>query len=451
MFAPSFRKNQGYSTTTSANDYRHWRRQPEETAAQQFTNVQIEFPKTAMAGKQESRFLEQRSQEVVQASHDILNTFAKWAKTLPLDELLNNFNCFFITHDPVAVPASLHRPVYQLLTYDGAAEFIYLVNRCAFMVVKVSLRQKKTRYIQQLISLFRDRLRLPRDASYAAQNFRTWVERYMTSHEYRVLELFSPVLHPQQKNWCDRYRKITLLAETFASETVIEQRQACQYLYKSLKHHYKFQLVIYLTKGSRSTPERKVLVNPTLIHDSTLHLLHKVVLKHHRSYPQMAEVFIAKHEQDSYLEFKRALVSHLVNATGGDRRLKWLPNKLGQHLELFDADKNDVTLGRHLVTKTCNEIISYLLNPNSFADPTHPFTLLMIQRDFLSLSVILLKLVLMSPHSYSPLILALDNLMQAYRHKPKAECEWLTGLLETMQVILTLAVKEDQYYASAAA
>ena len=147
-----------------------------------------------------------------------------------------------------------------------------------------------------------------------------------------------------------------------------------------------------------------------------------------------------------YGDFKKALVDYLLTSIGGDRRLKWLPEKLEQHLAELYSEKNGVSVGHHLITKTCNEIIQYLLNPESFADPTHPFTLLMIQREFLSLSIILLKLVLISPRSYGQLIMSLNELMDQHRHKSHDECEWLTGLLETMQVILTLGVNESQYY-----
>ena len=103
-------------------------------------------------------------------------------------------------------------------------------------------------------------------------------------------------------------------------------------------------------------------------------------------------------------------------------------------------------MGHHLITKTCDEIIQYLLNPESFADPTHPFTLMMIQREFLSLGIILLKLVLVSPRSYGQLISSLNELIYQHRNKSQEDCEWLTGLLETVQVILTLGVQESQYY-----
>lgn len=203
---------------------------------------------------------------------------------------------------------------------------------------------------------------------------------------------------------------------------------------------------MFLSKGCDGAQHDEKAHNPTLIHTSTLKLIQKVVIKRDQGYTQMAEGFLSLHEHDSYSDFKRALAKYLLTSIGGDRRLKWLPKKLEQHLTELYSEKNSVTVGHHLITKTCDEIISYLLNPESFADPTHPFTLLMIQREFLSLSIILLKLVLISPRSYGQLMSSLNDLIQHNSHKEKAECEWLVGLLETMQVILTLVVNEGQYY-----
>ena len=147
MFASSFRKNKTQSSTPFSNFYQGWRKRPEQTAGQRFTDLQIEFPKTAMAGNLEQE--DERPEEIVEASHEILNTFAQWTKTLSLDELLARFDIFFINHDPVQVPAELNPHIYQLLTYNCTAEFIYLINRCSFSVVNLCLRQKKTKYIKK--------------------------------------------------------------------------------------------------------------------------------------------------------------------------------------------------------------------------------------------------------------------------------------------------------------
>ncbi|AFY37576.1 hypothetical protein Lepto7376_1219 [[Leptolyngbya] sp. PCC 7376] len=447
MFAPTFRKNKTQRSIFSPERSLGWRRRQEQTSAQQFTDMQIGFPKTA--GRVVPVEEEELPDEVAEAIRDILNFFVKLSKTSSISSLLENFELFFIDHDPNSIPQNLNHSIYQLLVYNCTSDFIYLLNRCSFLIVNSCLKQKKTKHIEKLIDLFQNPSTLPSNASLATRKFRDWVDSYKSSRQYKILELFSPAAKVGNKTWHDRYIRLTLLAQTFDVETPIEQRQACQFLYQFLKNRYKFQLVMYLTKGCDEAPAKAKVSNPTLIHPSTLKLIQKIVVKRGQGYPQMAEEFMEQHEQGIYADFKKALVEHLLTSIGGDRRLKWLPKKMEQHLDTIYPEKSSVTVGHHLITKTCDETICYLLNPESFVDPTHPFTLMMIQREFLSLSIILLKLVLISPRSYGQLIQSLNDLMQHYRHKSQDECEWLTGLLETVQVILTLGVNEAQYYSFA--
>ncbi|OKH17410.1 hypothetical protein [[Limnothrix rosea] IAM M-220] len=446
MFAPSFRKRKVQLPNTSSDKVLAWHRRPEQTSPQQFTEMQIGYPKATFEGQAAAIEQNERPDEIIEASEEILNFFVELSRTASISSLLEQFDIFFINHDPSGIPAQLNHAIYQLLVYNCTADFIYLLNRCAFLIVNTCFLQKKIKYVEKLMGLFQGRSPLASNAALSTRKFRDWVESYMDSRQYKVLALFSPAVKLQKKTWHDRYVTLTLLAQTFDAEVSIEQRQACQWLYQFLKSRYKFQLVMFLAKGCDAAPNEEKVRNPTFIHPATLKLIQKVVVKRNQGYPQMAEDFLALHEHDIYGDFKQALVKYLLISIGGDRRLKWLPQKLEQHLAELHPEKNSVTVGHHLITKTCDEIIRYLLNPESFADPTHPFTLLMIQREFLSLGIILLKLVLVSPRSYGQLVISLNELMQHYHHKSKAECEWLTGLLETVQVILTLAVNEGQYY-----
>jgi hypothetical protein len=175
------------------------------------------------------------------------------------------------------------------------------------------------------------------------------------------------------------------------------------------------------------------------------------VLKKGNSYQAMADSFLAETGKATYGEFKEQLSAHLLLSITGDRRLKWLPEKISKFLVTRYPGKDEIIVGHHLVTKTCDELIAYLLDAENLQDPTHPFTLLMIEQEFLSLSILLLKLVLISPRSYGQLMQSLNELIRHFSPKPQEECEWLISFLETMQVILTLAVQESQYYSFAPA
>jgi hypothetical protein len=421
------------------------------TKMQGATAVQIGRPINTIPHPKFAAEVDDTPKEIIEASETILTFFIAQSKNVSTNTFLKSFEDYFIYHDSENTPSELHRATYHLLVSGRTSESIHLLNRCAFLFVNSCLKSKQTQYIDQLIQLFENAKALPNHASLATQKFRDWLNGYMMSRQYQLLRVFSPQSSSVSSSWGDRYICFSLMAQTFDPETPIEQRQASQMLYQFLKHRYKFQLVMYLTKGCDAAPNEEPVLNPTKINATTLKLIQKLVLKKGKSYQTMADDFLAETSKATYGEFKNQLSAHLLLAITGDRRLKWLPEKISKFLVTRYSSKNQIAVGHHLITKTCDELIAYLLDPENLKDPTHPFTLLMIEQEFLSLSILLLKLVLISPRSYGQLMRSLNELIRHFSPKPQAECEWLMSFLETMQVILTLAVQESQYYSLASA
>ena len=422
-----------------------------KTEMQQTTAVQIEQPSKIITHPKFAAEVNDTPKEIIESSQTILTFFIAQSKEASTDAFLKSFEDYFIYHDSESIPSELHQATYHLLVSSRTSESIHLLNRCAFLFVNSCLKSKQTQYIGKLIQLFKNAKALPSHASLATQKFRDWLNGYMMSRQYQLLQVFSPQFSSVVPSWGDRYICFSLMAQTFDPETPIEQRQASQMLYQFLKNRYRFQLVMYLTKGCDAAPNEKAMPNPTKINTTTLKLIQKLVLKKGKSYQMMADEFLAETNKATYGEFKDQLSAHLLLSITGDRRLKWLPEKIKKFLITRYPSKNEIAVGHHLITKTCDELIAYLLDAENLQDPTHPFTLLMIEREFLSLGILLLKLVLVSPRSYGQLMQSLNDLTLHFSHKPETECEWLMGFLETMQVILTLAVQESQYYSAAPA
>lgn len=386
------------------------------------------------------------SPEVKAICHEVIDYFKRQSEMLSLRQLLDCFDGFFIHHESDRVALEMQQAVYQMAVVFRTPDLVYLINRCAFLVVNACLEQKKPQYITRLIRLFEERRPLAIDAPHASHKLRDGVRNYMVNDAYIALQSFDINTVLQLKHWRDRYLAIALTAQTLNPDTLPEQRQASQLLSRVLQHRYRFQLVLFLTKGMNVVPQQKPVPNPTFINPTTLKLLHKVMVNRGVSYGAIAKTFSAETSGLSYGEFKEALSRYLLLSLAGDRRLKWLPGKLEPYLLSLDTRKEKVQVGEHLITKTCNSLITYLLNPANLQDPSHPFTLLMMQGEYLSLSILLLKLVLLSPRSYGPLMQALDAFIGHYGDKEETECEWLIGLVETVQVVLTLGVKESQNF-----
>lgn len=415
----------------------------------QYSQVRIEFAKdlewqrsSAVLPLQETRAI---PQELTVVTAEIFDYFVTESQTKSVDQLLEIFRNFFISHNPEAVPGIFQKAFYDILVGHHTQGALTLINRCAFTVVNVCLKGKGLAYIDQLVLDLEARSPLPSDACLAARQFRDWVEAYCESEEYQLLKLFSPQSRKQSPSWGDRYLRFALLAQALNLGVAPEQRRACQMLYRVIHHRYKFQLAMFLAKGCEGTAGEKGVVNPTLIPPTTLKLIHKLMVGRGEGYARLAQMFLQGTAKETYGDFKGALGEHLLLSVAGDRRLKWLPRKLNQYLSGLSPEKNPIKVGQHLITKTCNQLIDYLLNPAHVQNPTHPFLLMMIEQEFLSLSVLLLKLVLISPHSYKILMLALNNLISYFKAHPEQECGWLKGFMETLQVVFTLGLDEGQY------
>jgi hypothetical protein len=422
----------------------------ENTVAQERTNLQLKALKpdgNSCASKSFARTeTSSSSREVMAVCNEVVAYFKRQSQLVSLHQLLDDFDHFFIHHDPDQVPIEMCHSVYQIAVLFRTPDLVYLIHRCAFLLVNVCLEQKKPQYITRLIRLFEDRKVLAIDAAHATHKFRDGARNYMMGQEYLALQSFDLNHVLQLKHWRDRYLAIALTAQAFNPDTIPEQRQASQLLSRVLKHRYRFQLVMFLTKGIDVAAQEKPVPNPTFMNPTTLKLLQKVVVNRGISYEAIAKKFRSETAQLSYGEFKDALSRYLLLSLTGDRRLKWLPGKLEPYLLGLETRKDNIQVGEHLITKTCNSLINYLLKPANLKDPSHPFTLLMMQGENLSLSILLLKLVLLSPRSYGTLMQALDELIRNYADQEEAECEWLISLVETMQVILTLGMKESQNF-----
>lgn len=416
-----------------------------DTHLQQETNLQLDLPSLLKVDEaNEDEYLV--PEELLQANRAILSFFVQQSRTASLEVFLEEFKNFFVEHDPHKIPKHLSRATYHILIFNRTTDFIYLLNRCCYLFICSCLQQKQPQYIAQLIDAFEKPVALPKNAPLAPRKFRDWLVSFTYSHQYQTLKMFAP--HPKDtpRHWGDRYILFTLLAQSFNPETAVEQRQASQMLYQFLKNRYKFQLVMYLMKGCDAPPDEQALPNPTLIQASTLKLIYRLVVKKKQGYPQLAAAFLAKTDRITYSSFKQMLGDYLLLPMTNPKRLKWFPDKLNQYLAGLYPQANDTSLDVSLISETANALITYLLKPENFQDPAHPFLLLMIQQEYLTISMLLLKLVLIAPSSYLHLMAALSDLLNFYRGQGREDSQWLIGLFETIQVILTLVINEGQFY-----
>ncbi|ACA98658.1 hypothetical protein [Picosynechococcus sp. PCC 7002] len=375
----------------------------------------------------------------------VFDFFAQTLQTASLDEFLGLFQGFFVGYDTAQCPEPLQQASYQLIIGNRRTGFIAVLKRCCYLFIETCLNQESIQHITQLAHLLLTPTSQTGDASLTTERFQDWLRGFIQSEECRVLRVLAPPSETNQRTWGDRYVGFMLFAQATDPQSSPEQQRASKLLYQLFNNRYRYRLVMYLSTKGKMTATGEAIKNPTLIEDVTLNLIHRLVVKKQPSYPDIATQFLAQTDEHTFVTWQPYFVDYLFCAMTSPRRLKWLPDKILQHLKQCYPAGDSITLDRALITDVCRNLIHYLLNPEHLQDLSHPLPVLMIQREYLTHSILLLKLVLVAPETYGELMQALNLLLGQYQDQPKAECQWLMGFFETVQVILALVLTAPQY------
>ena len=387
--------------------------------------------------------LTQASSEVKFAQAEILNYFRGLTQKASLQTFLETFEIFFVDHEQNRIPEFLQDEMFRLMRYNSVEAFLELLNDVCYVFIDSCFKRKKPNCIPKLFKLINKNVHCSSRSSTSKRRVSSWLQKFRQSSKYQSLTIFVPK-QKSEHQWSDRYQIFSLFSQRNQASIVDEQYEAKQTLYRYLQNRYKFQLAMFLTKGDVSETVAQSPSNPTLLPATSLRLIHKFLNKQRKNFGQMAQDFLGRSLGKDYASFKMDLVDYLCLNVEGDRHLQWLPRKIRGYLLDVNTEKNNFQVGSHLLKKTCNATIDYLLNPENLKDPSHPFTVLMVQNEFLTLSVLLLKLILISPGSYAHLMLALNELLAANLNMPQQTNSWLICFLETMRVVMTIGLQNSK-------
>ncbi|MBV5262250.1 hypothetical protein FLX56_28110 [Synechococcus moorigangaii CMS01] len=377
---------------------------------------------------------------------EIFDFFVIRLQALSLDEFLGLFRAFFIDHDEAKFPEALKLARDQMILANQRVEFVDLLQRCAYLFIECCLNQKEPQRITQLANLFTLPIELTGGRSpFALGRLHDWLRGFVNSDNCRIFRALANSSSTNHRHWGDRYLVFTLFAQSVNPALSPEQQRVSGLLYQLLSNRYRFRLVMYLSTKGNMTATGSTIDNPTLIEDVTLNLIHRLVVKKDPSYPEIAAQFLAESWGCTLAQWQPQLVDYLFAGMTSPRRLKWLPSKFQNYLSQHYPHGTNLPLDQGVVNYVCRDLIDYLLDPCYLQDLSHPLPVLMIQREYLTLSILLLKLVLLAPQHHARLLQTLGVLLGKYQDYPKTECQWLRGFLETIQVILALVLTSPQY------
>ena len=104
---------------------------------------------------------------------------------------------------------------------------------------------------------------------------------------------------------------------------------------------------------------------------------------------------------------------------------------------LIYPEKENLTINKHLIIRTCNRICDYLITEDR-KQPSPLFVCLLSQESALTVVMFLVKLVLISPSSRSHLENQVAQLIKYYSNYSEQECQWIINFLEIFHVAFSI-------------
>ena len=381
--------------------------------------------------------------------HQFQNIIYKFLLTIVKEwspeDVLREFKYLFIDQAGSANPEALSA-LYKIIFEKNEEEFRNTLKRCCYILINNWDASRQHKPIQELIQIFSEQKLSENTFSPSLDCVKGWVQNFLNSKDYEDLKLFVARFDPKSE-WAHRYTSYLLVPQYIDLNNPIEQREAARSRAKRLKNKFKFELAMY-TAHSQSPlakdSERKH-PNPTGLGEEVLRLIKAIVAKRGPfSYANLASIFIKQTQNITYSFFKESLGKYLMFSVVNKKFVNLFQKTLSEKLDILYEAYHEEMINDALVLRTCNRVIEYLTTENK-GEPSPLFALLLSQGNPLTLVVILLKLILISPNSRTHLELCIAAVIRYYQKYPESECQWVINFLELFNITFAIYADNVEY------
>ena len=346
------------------------------------------------------------------------------------------------------VNPKLIQAIHTIVEFDSQLEFNNLFKRCCYILLNNWITHRKYELARDLIQIISHRILNEPHPDNCLKILRVWLTNFVSTKDYEDLKLsvfkYSEYI-PVEVHWTSRYQPYLLAAQYLDAKNTVEERQTAKLLSQQLKEKYKFDLAMYTSHSQSLAFKLEKHYNPTLLGDEALRLI-KIILVNRGAlnYRSLANIFVEQSQNITYKQFKQYLIKYLFYY---DK--KFYTNDIYQEqitniLDDFHPENDGETLSDGLYLRTCNYLIKSLTVENS-GKPTPLFIRCLTQLNPLTLAILVLKIILISPYSQTYLELCFARLIQYYQDESASDCQWLINFLEVCQIALTIYGENVQY------
>lgn len=386
-----------------------------------------------------------RHQDVQQAQQTIYDFLLDIVKAWPAVDVLEEFRGLFLQHHET-IGANTVPALYAILFANNRKEFHNTLKRSCYILINNWEVAREYGAIRELIQLFSDPTIHKMSVSPTIKRLRQWLRDFVDSEDFQDLRLFvQNRFNGDDPNWSRRYTAYLLAPQYIDTSNPLEQREAARALSQRLRDKFKFDLAMYTAHFQQSSIGRARRVNPTMLGDSALRVIRALVAKRGMfSHRNLARIFHQQTKGLSYASYKNSLVEYLLFSAMRTDFVVTLENRLLQKLNGLYVKFNHKTLDASLTLLTSNRVIDYLMTEDA-ETPSPLFSLLLTNGRPLTLAIILLKLILVSPNSHPYLDARIADLIRYYEQFPREECQWIINFLEIYGVTLAICGSDVQY------
>jgi hypothetical protein len=372
----------------------------------------------------------------------LLDRVRRW----PAEDVLLEFKRLFLYSSDSASSQAIDA-VYQILFSGNQVEFHNTLKRSCYILVNNWDASRQVEPIKRLIAAF-EQPTIPQETQSTTLNrLYTWVEAFKASRDFTELTLFVARYDPQnrEQRWATRYTSYLLVPQYINFNNPTEQRQAARTLARQLRHQFKVDLAMYVTRSQSLHQPIAPLQNPTALGDDALRLIKLIVAKRGSySYVSLANIFLDQVQDVSYAEFKQGLQKYLVFSVDHSAFANTVQTRLWENIQRLYPDYDAQPLTDALILRTVNRLIDVLTTDDRQV-PAALFALLLSQGNPLTLVVTLLKLILISRNSRLYLEARIADLIRYYENYPENDCWWVVHFLEIFNVTFTIYSEDIQY------
>ncbi len=308
--------------------------------------------------------------------------------------MFNEFDNLFILGNRVSNKV-IQKYLEKLISWEKEEVFIRTLKRCCFILLNNWKTRRSYEYCDKLITFLngvKNNVVIPVDKTDEMRI--RWIIKYLKSDEYEAMKNFAG----QHLGGSPSFAKHLQSVPSSNSKSHVDNFEYVEYI----SHKYNYQLI--------------------------------------KKYHLQAKEFNQKSLGVPYQNIKNDLYEYIFSdIEANDSLFDLVKDKIYQDIDNYYEGEQDKLWDSNLSLRTFNKILDKITISKE-KSPSSVFMSLITQ-GYLSIWInILIKIILVSPHSNKYLDYCITNLIEYYRHSTVFDFEWLINMLSSIKRYTTIEI-----------